>query len=123
MTTKEEKFARINAPRIARAVHQMELVLASAKSMRVHEIDVAKLAKPLDAPYKDLRDPLAVEILAEPNGDLTPAGEKVAEAVTENLQEAAPAISRAGVPYEDLPTTQLIDKMIALGAILATRRQ
>lgn len=104
MSDKSDEFLRINAPRVVRAQQQLELVRNSAKSMRIDDDTLncllGEFARGRPAPPEPASEPAS-----EP---ATPPGNAI--------------ISQAGVPYADLPTVQLIDKMIALGAILADRR-
>lgn len=143
---KKAEFVRINTPRIERAVAQLRHIEKSAKSIRVHELDVAELFVPVVEAILDIVDedaarevsasgklstPDSLTCPAEPipglkKDDPHPPMRPPASADWMDGPgtgpEPTPAVSRAGVPYEDLPTTQLIDKMVAIGAIVATRR-
>ena len=144
MTDKLSEFRRINEPRVRRALEQIGFVEKSASSMKIPHADVAVLLAPIfDAMAKRKTTPLGPEhrlhtgrTAAPPEPQsIRPAGRArsaessaLANADFSKIEErllayasdpVKPEVSR----YSDLPTTQLVDKMIAIGAILAERRK
>jgi len=109
MPDKLAEFRRINEPRVDKILASLGHIEKSATSMRIDEHEVKLLLHPVRIRVDYLRGFAAEQ--------LTPAQPEPTE-----IKATAP-VSQAGVPYADLPTTQLIDKMIAIGAILAERRK
>ena len=114
MTDKLQEFRRINEPRAQRAVAQLNHIERSANSMAIREIDVAKLLEPVAAKLAKLRDQHVVDIIEGPMITATEVEERIA---------ATPPVAREMEQLENLTTQQLVDRMIACGAILAERRK
>lgn len=116
--SKLDDFQRINRPRAERAIHQLDLIEASAKSMRIHELDIARLLSDVHATLaridcQDAREAIGAPVsVSKPD----PAPEAPHEA-----QSAPVALYKDRLG--DLPNQNLIDMMIACGAILQDRRK
>lgn len=110
MTDKITEFRRINEPRAMRMLEQLGHIQKSAASMKIDASEVGMMLAPV---RKAMNLPGVTGRPVEPARE-TPVATEI---------KATPPVSQAGVPYADLPTTQLVDKMIAIGAILAERRK
>lgn len=109
MSDKTQELNRINEPRVRRILDQLTFIEKSAASLRAPELDVATLLKPVAAKLAQLQDADAVAF--EATGELTPA------------PVATPPVAREMGDLQDLTTQQLVDRMIACGAMLAERRK
>lgn len=122
MTDKISEFRRINEPRAQRAVEQLNHIAKSAASMKMHEIDVAKLLEPVTAKLAELRDQDAVDIIEGTAPRNVPASADWMDGPGTG-PAPTPPVAREMEQLENLTTQQLVDRMIACGAILAERRK
>lgn len=120
MTNKLSEFRRINAPRIQRALDQIGHIEKSAASMRISDADLAELVKPLF-------DKAASITNSTPSS--TPNDNPPAQAASDTHENAVfppattPVAREIAKSLESLCTQQLVDRMIACGAVLAARRK
>jgi len=105
---KTENFKRINDPRVEKIVKMIDVIAKSAASMRIHELDVARMFQPVTDKIRETVDEDAVAMTQ-------PAPSKPVA--------ASPFVAREIEVLEHLTTQQLVDRMIAAGAILADRRK
>lgn len=125
--SKLDDFKRVNEPRVARALEQIAHIEKSAASNRVDDNDLRRLLLPLD-------DKIA-ELFGEPEGEALPAKVEDYVAVAGPARnellddlpmkevEATPPVAREMEALDTLTTQQLVDRMIACGAELASRRK
>ena len=109
MTDKISEFRRINEPRVQRALEQIRHIEKSAKSMRIHELDVQSLMAPIRDEYQRINEDTEEFLQEERRG--------------QPMLERTPPIAREMEALAELSTQQLVDRMIACGAELARRRQ
>jgi len=115
VTDKIAEFRRINEPRVEKILASLGHIEKSAASMRIDP-----------ETFRALIEPIRRHVRGGHEGPRERAhGSSIKVEVQHEPTEikATPHVSQAGVPYADLPTTQLVDKMIAIGAILAERRK
>ena len=112
MSDKTKELNRINDPRVRRILDQLTFIEKSAASLRAHELDVVALLKPVATKLAQMQDADAVAF--EATGELAPAPVEVA---------ATPPVAREMGDLQELSTQQLVDRMIACGALLAERRK
>ena len=139
MSDKTKELNRINDPRVRRILDQLTFIEKSAGSLRAHELDVVTLLKPVATKLAQMQDADAVAF--EATGELAPAQILPREWMSlpdaprrgeENDGELAPAsvevaatppVAREMGDLQELSTQQLVDRMIACGALLAERRK
>lgn len=110
MTDKLSEFRRINEPRVQRALEQMRHITKSAASMKIHDLDIQALMKPIRDEYQRINADVEEYLQEEATGHLS-------------TMDATPPVAREMEQLTDLTTQQLVDRMIACGAALAARRQ
>ena len=124
MTDKITHFRRINEPRAMRVLEQLGHIEKSAASMRIEAAEVGMMLTPVIATIKRMRRADAEEQKVWGQPGPTPgldATLKANEQVRE-LTGITQPIARETESLDALSTQQLIDRMIACGAILASRR-
>ncbi len=125
MSDKTQELNRINEPRVRRVLDQLTFIEKSAASLRAPELDVATLLKPVATKLAQLYEG-AVE--AAPAPVATPLGAAPIDtpSVATPLGAApiaTPPVAREMEDLQELTTQQLVDRMIACGALLAERRK
>lgn len=110
MSDKTKELNRINEPRVRRILDQLTFIEKSAASLRTHELDMARLLAPVHARLAELLDDDAI-------AEVAPAPIAPVEVA------ATPPVAREMGDLQDLTTQQLVDRMIACGAMLAERRK
>jgi len=105
--TKTDEFRRINDPRVNAAIEKLKLIEKSAQSMRIDAKDIADLLAPLIAEAEGM------------SGDPVPTPPEVDDM---RLIEPTRPVKAEMPSLEGLSTQQLVDRMIAIGAILSNRR-
>ena len=114
MTDKISEFFRINEPRVQRALDQLGHIEKSAASMRIPQGRVAAVVAPVRA---------RVLIMQGEVGDLRETAPAAPAAPAATPSEISESVQREIDRLETLSTTQLINRMIACGELLARRRQ
>lgn len=114
MADKITDFRRINEPRALRMLEQLGHIQKSAASMKVPQTEVNQMLAPVFAALEKLR-----------GRPLGASNQQVRDADRPKPQmiEATIPVSNEIAHLEGLSTQQLIDRMIACGAVLATRRK
>ena len=106
---KEQEFTRINAPRVARAVAQVNHIEKSAKSMKIPTAIVAGILSSLQEEMSKFAGVVIPHTTAPDESDSRPT--------------TTPPVLKELTLLKDLSTQQLVDRMIACGAELAGRRK
>ena len=129
MTNKIAELHRINDPRVEKIVKMLDVIQKSGKSLRVHELDMVQLLTPVTHKLDEVLDRDAVafektgELAPEPPLPDTPIARQ--SELHRRAEERAftKPIAREALRLENMDTQQLVDVMIAAGALLAERRQ
>lgn len=108
MSDKIADFERINGPRVQRALDQLTFIEKSALSMKIDPEAFQKLIEPVRHRVRQDKEPVR---FADQNPN------------PQQLPKATPPVAREIEQLSHLSTQQLVDRMIACGAELATRRQ
>lgn len=99
-----------NLGRVAKMVQTLELMEVSGKSNNAKGEDYAAILQPV---FDKIGDLLGASVTVTIDTDPTPPADA----------PMTPPVANEAGNLEHLTTTQLVDRMIACGAILASRRQ